>query len=193
MPPAKKIPAQAIVEAAIQIVRENGMGELHARSLGKVLGCSVQPIFHNFSSMELLKEAVYLEVESRFEQQLLSGLENHHIPFLGMGLAYIQFARDEKQLFKLLFMSDEFRGRQVLDLVSEEANKPIVSIISQMTQLNEKQSEQIFLGIWLQVHGIASMLATNACVLDDKEITQLVQHTFTGLKNEYGKEGTTHA
>ena len=190
MPPKVRISEQAIVDAAIQIIRDEGEGALHARSLAKALGCSVQPIFHNFPSMEHLREAVYQKVDSLFEEQLLQGLEKNAIPFLGMGLSYIDFARREKHLFRLLFMSDEFRGKQVIDLASDNANKPIISIISQMTQLTEKQSEQIFLGIWLMVHGIASMLATNECSLEDAQISQLLKHTFTGLKNEYSKEGT---
>lgn len=190
MPPKVRISEQAIVDAAIQIIRDEGEGALNARSLAKALGCSVQPIFHNFPSMEHLREAVYQKVDSLFEEQLLQGLEKNAIPFLGMGLSYIDFARREKHLFRLLFMSDGFRGKQVIDLASDDVNKPIISIIAQMTQLTEKQSEQIFLGIWLMVHGIASMLATNECSLEDAQITQLLQHTFTGLKNEYSKEGT---
>jgi len=192
MPPKVKISEQAIVDAAIQIIREEGEGALHARSVAKALGCSVQPIFHNFPSMELLRKAVYRKVDTLFEEQLLKGLEQNAIPFLGLGLSYIDFARREKNLFRLLFMSDEFAGKQVIDLVSDDANKPIISIIAQMTQLSEKQSEQIFLGIWLLVHGIASMLATNECTLEDEQISQLLIHTFTALKHEYSEEGNVY-
>ncbi|MXI85919.1 TetR/AcrR family transcriptional regulator [Sphaerochaeta halotolerans] len=192
MPPKVKISEQAIVDAAIQIIREEGEGALHARSVAKALGCSVQPIFHNFPSMEHLRKAVYRKVDTLFEEQLLKGLEQNAIPFLGLGLSYIDFARREKNLFRLLFMSDEFAGKQVIDLVSNDANKPIISIIAQMTQLSEKQSEQIFLGIWLLVHGIASMLATNECTLEDEQISQLLIHTFTALKHEYSEEGNVY-
>ncbi len=135
---------------------------------------------------------MYRKVDTLFEEQLLKGLEQNAIPFLGLGLSYIDFARREKNLFRLLFMSDEFAGKQVIDLVSDDANKPIISIIAQMTQLSEKQSEQIFLGIWLLVHGIASMLATNECTLEDEQISQLLIHTFTALKHEYSEEGNVY-
>ncbi len=100
------------MDAAIQIIREEGEGALHARSVAKALGCSVQPIFHNFPSMEHLRKAVYRKVDTLFEEQLLKGLEQNAIPFLGLGLSYIDFARREKNLFRLLFMSDEFAGKQ---------------------------------------------------------------------------------
>ncbi len=79
MPPKVRISEQAIVDAAIQIIRDEGEGgALNARSLAKALGCSVQPIFHNFPSMEHLREAVYQKVDSLFEEQLLQGLEKKH-------------------------------------------------------------------------------------------------------------------
>ncbi len=142
MPPKVRITEQSIIDAAIHIIQKEGEGGVHARALSKALGCSVQPIFHNFPSMEHLKKAVYRRIDSLFEEELLKGLEQNSIPFLGMGLAYIDFARKKKQLFRFLFMSDSFEGKQVIDLVSDDANKPIISIIAQMTQLNENSQNR---------------------------------------------------
>nr|WP_321298943.1 TetR-like C-terminal domain-containing protein [uncultured Sphaerochaeta sp.] len=193
MPPKERITEQAIVEASLSLVRAEGLAALHARNVGKRLGCSVQPIFHKFSSMESLKEAVHLKANLLFEEHLNKGLGSHSIPFLGMGLAYINFARTEKELFKFLFMSDKLPNQHVANLVSDEQNKPIVAIISQMTGLDFQKAEQIFLGIWLMVHGIASMMATNECTLDEAQIETLLKHTFTGLKHEYEKGEQSNA
>jgi hypothetical protein len=194
MPPKERITEQAIIDASLDLVRTSGIASLHARGVSKVLGCSVQPIFHKFSSMESLKESVHLKANLLFEEQLNRGLASHPIPFLGMGLAYISFARTENELFKFLFMSDALPSKEVVNLASDEANKPIVAIISQMTGLDCQKAEQIFLGIWLMVHGIASMMATNECTLDEAQIETLLKHTFSGLKHEYGKkeEGNAH-
>lgn len=193
MPPKERITEQAIVDASLELVRTAGIAALHARSVSKALGCSVQPIFHKFASMESLKETVYQKANLLFEEQLNRGLASHPIPFLGMGLAYIDFARGEKELFKFLFMSDALPSKEMVNLASDEANKPIVAIIAQMTGLDHRKAEQIFLGIWLMVHGIASMMATNECTLDDAQIETLLKHTFTGLKHEYGREEYTNA
>lgn len=45
MPPKAKFTKEQIVNAALDIIRENGTSELTARALGKRLGSSACPIF----------------------------------------------------------------------------------------------------------------------------------------------------
>ncbi len=154
---------------------------MHARAVAKELGCSVQPIFMNFKTMESLREAVGKRAEQHFNAALEEGLNSHAIPFLGMGLAYCRFAREEKQLFKLLFMSEQFSGTNVLDLVDAAENQPNICMVAQMAEIPFEQARSVFISIWLMVHGMASMLATNECTLSETTIEQLLKHTFTAL------------
>ena len=52
MPPKAKFTNQQIVEAVLDIIRNEGMENLTARSLGKRLGSSACPIFTVFENME---------------------------------------------------------------------------------------------------------------------------------------------
>ena len=58
MPPKVKITKENIVNAALNIVRKDGAAALNARSLAAAIGCSTQPLFSNFSSMEELDAEV---------------------------------------------------------------------------------------------------------------------------------------
>lgn len=59
MPPKAKFTKEQIVNAALDIIRENGTSELTARALGKRLGSSACPIFTVFDNMEeVLTETV---------------------------------------------------------------------------------------------------------------------------------------
>ena len=53
-----RITETAIRETALQMVRDHGAQALNARALAAALGCSTQPIFKNFPSMEALRRAV---------------------------------------------------------------------------------------------------------------------------------------
>ena len=55
MPPKARITKREIISTAIILVRENGAGSLNARAIASALGCSTQPIFSNFSSMDELQ------------------------------------------------------------------------------------------------------------------------------------------
>ncbi|HYE10886.1 MAG TPA: TetR/AcrR family transcriptional regulator, partial [Patescibacteria group bacterium] len=100
MPPKIRITEDAILDAAIAITRENGIASVNARELAKSLGCSIQPVFRSFQSMDNLKKDICKKAESIFDNYTRQGMERHRIPFLGVGLAYIDFAKKEKNLFK---------------------------------------------------------------------------------------------
>ena len=52
MPPKVKITKEDIVQAGMEIVRRDGEAGLNARSIAAVLGCSTQPVFSNYDSMD---------------------------------------------------------------------------------------------------------------------------------------------
>ena len=57
MPAAKKVPRDKIIDAAIEVLRDGGFSAVNARSVARKLGCSTQPIYLSFQSMEELKAA----------------------------------------------------------------------------------------------------------------------------------------
>jgi AcrR family transcriptional regulator len=189
LPPKIKITDEDIINAAVNMVREKGLESLNARDLAKEIGCSVHPIFRAFYSMEGLKGNVYKEVEHIYNERMLRAVEHQEDGFISVGLAYIDFAKNEKNLFKLLFMSDAFQGQSLMDIVgSTEGDDEVIEILCQMTGLDTKRAKELYAGIWLVTHGIASMYATNNCRFSDEEIKRLLNNSFMGLilklKNE---------
>lgn len=182
MPPKIKVTEEEIVGAALRIVREKGFENLNARDLAKELGCSVHPIFRVFNSMEGLKSEVYKIVEQIYNEQMQSALESGKEGFLSVGLTYINFARNEKNLFKLLFMSDAFREQSIMDIVgATEGDDEVIAMLSQMTGLSTLGARELYAGNWLTTHGIASMFATNSCKLNDEEIRRFLGNCFNGI------------
>ena len=192
IPPEIKITEEEIMKAALQLVREKGIEGLNARELAKELGSSVHPIFRTYQSMEGLKAAVYQKVESIYNERMISAGEQTKDGFLGMGLAYIEFAKDEKNLFKLLFMSDAFREQSIMDIAgSTEGDEEILEMLQQRTGLSLKAAQELYTGIWITVHGIASMFATNNCRFSDEENRRILNNSFMGLVLKLKKEEET--
>ena len=188
MPPKVKITKETILNEALNMIKEEGLQSINARDLARRLNCSVQPIFRSYQSMDNLKKELYQTIEIICDKHMKEGMMKHQIPFLGIGLAYIDFAKTEKNYFKFLFMDDGFKGINLMEMISSDVNQEIVQIISSMTQLNIKQSKQLFLSIWLMTHGIASLIATNDCDLGDEEIEKLLMDSFSGMKLQLRKE-----
>lgn len=192
MPPKVKVTQDQIIQAAMDIVRESGIDALNARALAKQLDCSIQPIFKNFETMGSLKQALLVEAQKFYDAYTQKGMENPN-PFLGIGLGYIQFAQEEKNLFKLLFMTNEFKQTSLIQIIKEDENQEVVKLVSQLSGLSLVLSEQLFIDVWLITHGIASMCATNDIDLSLDEVTTILRDAFAGFKHQLLKEKETHA
>ena len=60
MPPKVKISREDIINTCLEIVKSSGTEGINARNIAGALGCSTQPIFSNFKSMEELEEETVL-------------------------------------------------------------------------------------------------------------------------------------
>ena len=179
MPPKVKITKEAIIKTALELVRINGSGALNARSIAAALGCSTQPIFSNFATMEELQEAT---VKAAYEQYLFflkKEVENgKYPPYKAFGMAYIRFAKEEKELFKLLFMRD----REGKELVPSPDFEESVQMIMSANGIERKKAELIHLEMWVSVHGIGTMLATSFLSLDFELISNILTDIYQGIR-----------
>lgn len=182
MPPKIKVSKEQIDDAALCLVRENGIERVNARSIAKRLDCSVHPIFREYASMEDLKKTLYQTAEGIYNNKMFTAMSQGEMGFSQMGLAYIDFAKTEQNLFHLLFMSDAFQKLSIMDIVGNtQGDDEVIAIICKMTGLMEKAAMELYAGIWLTTHGIACMFATNNCRFNDEEIKRLLSLSFEGL------------
>ena len=103
MPPRVKFTKEEIVEAALRVTREGGIDSLTARSLAAELGASTRPMFTYFETVDELKHEVYEAAKGIYKTYIERGLAEP-VPFLGVGQNTIRFAREEPELFRLLFL-----------------------------------------------------------------------------------------
>ena len=67
MAPKFKFTRAEITDAALQVVRRNGIGALTARAIADELGVSTQPVFTCFSTMAEARGAVRSAAESIYD------------------------------------------------------------------------------------------------------------------------------
>lgn len=178
---AVKIKKEDLIKGSIKIIRDEGDSNLSARNLAKVVGCSTQPIFRLFMNMDDLKKTVYDDVYELQKKYLLKGKE-HQVPFIGVGLSYIDFATKEKNLFKFLFMSSFTKCNNILEMADNEDGKKYTEMIIKSTGLSPESSKQIYINTWLIIHGIASMMATTNSKLTKNDIEIIIFDAFKGYR-----------
>ena len=107
MPPKFKFTREQIITAALDVTRKNGIAGLTARGLAAELGSSSKPIFGLFQNMEEVQNEVLSAAYMLYHSYIQKGMtDGKYPPYKASGIAYIQFAKEEKELFKLLFMRD---------------------------------------------------------------------------------------
>lgn len=183
MPPKVKITKENIINIAVEIVRDEGCDALNARNIAARLNCSTQPIFSNFDTMEGLKKEVISSAEGLYaeyiEREIAGG---EYPPYKASGMAYIRFAREEKNLFRLLYMRD----RSETEMFGEDKlTDRMTDMVSENTGLSGYSARLFHLEIWAYVHGIAVIVNTGYFALDGELISQMITDFYQGLKMRF--------
>ena len=183
MPPKIKVTKEDIVNAAVDIVRSSGDSAINARNVASVLNCSTQPVFSNFASMDELRLAVVERADALCNDYIRREAESGKYPaYKASGMAYIRFAKEEKELFKLLYMRDRTN-----EMISESSalNDKMESIVQNNTGLNSEDAKLFHLEMWAYVHGIAAMFATGFLDLDWELVSNMLTDSYQGLRKQY--------
>jgi len=172
MPPKVKTDKNMILNAAFNVIRRDGVEKLNVRSIADDIGCSTQPVMYQFKTIEEIKEAVYDKCDEFHSMYLMQ--ENESEGFRRVGLNYIRFAYEERNLFKFLFQSDKFVGMNFDSLVSNEATMPFLQMIMKGKNCDLDTARDIFKVKFATVHGLASMIANNSMKYDESECIKIL-------------------
>lgn len=182
MPPKAKFLKEEIIQAALSIVRRDGMSALTARALGTELSSSARPIFTVFQSMDEVQACVLESAKAQYRESIEKSL-SEPVAFKGVGLQYILFARNEPKLFQLLFMREKdtvpaFDG--ILPQIDESYHQILQSIMDGYG-LEQSLAETLYRHLWIYTHGIAALCATKMCRFTDSEISEMLTDVFVSL------------
>lgn len=187
MPPKFMFKKEEIISAALDITRENGLSGVTARALAAKLGCSVKPIFGLFQNMEEVQQEVITAANRLYQSYLKDEMQKGKYPdYKASGMAYVRFAKEEKELFRLLFMRD--RSKEKIEEDREEV-RPLIELIKQNLSLSEEDAFLFHIEMWVFVHGFATMSATSYLNWDEETIGNMLTDIYIGLMSRYkGKE-----
>lgn len=168
MPPKVKFQKEEIIRTAVAVTREKGIDALTARELAAQLGVSTRPIFTYFETMEQLKDAVYDYSKALYGEYLRRGLLEP-IPNLGVGQQFIRFAREEPELYKLLYLKKPGGATEALRLSQELVRESVMQIY----HMDASTADRYFRDLWLMAFSFATLIVTNDCPYSDDEIFRI--------------------
>lgn len=187
MPPTVRFTRDAVLHAACQLMRREGMEALNARAIAKELGGSTQPIFRLFTNMEDLHRELILYVARQFQAHAEADMAQSNSPYIQLCTTYLLYGRDEPELFKLLFMRDRVSEGQY----SDQTNFDLVfNIIKKETPLDDETALRFFERTWLFIHGLAVCIATKYIPCqDERYLISMVKEAYNAAVKMMNLEG----
>lgn len=182
MPPKPKFTKEEIVAAALDLVSEKGLNALTARDLGNRLGSSARPIFTAFKNMEEVQQAVRDAARDRFVSYAQKAVD-YTPAFKQMGMQMLLFAREEPQLYELLFMKSDGTPHFLEEgyLPRDKAGIMALEMLQKDYGLEREDARKLFHHVWIFTFGIGALCATGMCSFSDEELNELLGQDFMAI------------
>ncbi len=191
MPPKVRFTREDVIQAALRIIRQSGMAGVTARALGNELDSSAKPIFGLFRNMEEVQTEALGAAYEVYQTYLQTAMaQTVYPPYKASGMAYIQFAAEEKELFKLLFMRDRTPKEQEEQPSDREQLRPLLNILMQNLGIDENTAYRYHMEMWIFVHGIAVMKATSFLDWNEDFISQALTDVYKSLQYRYSEDAS---
>lgn len=182
MPPKPKYTKEEIIDAAFEIVRQNGADTLTARELGKKLSTSPSPIFTVFRDMDELRDAVSDRAIKLFNEYM-SVADQYFPAYKKRGMQWVKFATEEPKLFQFLFMqttgnNTEFDTAVRLIPFGMEND---VNIIIRDYNASPEVAEHMFRQMWTYAYGLCVLSSMKICTFTEEEVVTRLGEIFAGM------------
>ena len=169
MPPRVKFQKEEIVRAALDVAREKGIDAVTAREVAAALGVSTRPIFTWFSAMDELKAEVRERAKEHYREYIQRGLAGP-IPFQGVWRQYLRFAKEEPELYRLLFLTRPDGGSggavEALRFSQDLARESVMRIYT----MDAEAADSFFRDLWLAAFSFATLIVTDNCPCTEEEM-----------------------
>ena len=180
MPPKVKITEKMILDASFEVIRINGHENLNARTVAEYLKCSTQPVLYHFKTMDEIREAVYKKAD-QYHTSYIMPKEDDENPMLAIGLNYVRFGHEEKNLFRFLFQTNQFGGMDIETLIGDPELSDIIAVMAKGLDCDAGEAREMFLTFFVIAHGLASLLANNAMEYDEEQSKKMLNTVFFGM------------
>ena len=183
----------ALIQAGVEILAEEGLGALSLRKVAKQAGVSHAAPYSHFADKQALIAAIstegfkqlYVQIKEIFE----SYRDNPKNLLVETAWAYIQFALNEPDRFKLMFSSVIEKEKDYPDFVEISQQNfqqlaEMVEICQQAGILKPGPSELSAVSVWAAVHGLVTLALegqVSHIVLDQYNLKEMLLYTLSQI------------
>ena len=170
-----------ILEKSLHFIVDNGINNLNARSLCKYIGCSTQPLFKNFESMDVFKKCLKKYLHDYYDS-FINQIVNKEDYLYTISYAYALFALEEANIFNALFMTDLAGNRTIDEVLKSSWNIETIESIPKQYGLSMDKANHLYRDVRFYTHGLACQISCNSINVTKKEISELIRNLIDSLR-----------
>lgn len=183
----------ALIEAGIRIVNEQGMAACSLRKVAAFCGVSHAAPYAHFKSKDELLAAMQAHVTERFMeafQELLKNNPGDEELILKLGRKYVEFFAENPNYYMFLFAQDCFQIDLTPTFAETESYAPFeifkkccLNLLA-AAGVSTVDSRNTIMSAWAIVHGLAGM-ATMPSVRFDGDWGQVTEEILLGMEHRH--------
>lgn len=175
MPPKARIRKEDILAASVRVIQRRGPSALTVRHIAEELGCSTQPLYSHFASLEHLRE------------ELLPYIRTHYLSarcrsYKEFALWFLRFAEEEKNLFRFLYLRPRSPGDVPLDDVNCELT---VELLSRSLEMDPSLAREMHRRMHYHCYGLGVMIATGYRSISQEELHRELSDFYSIILAHY--------
>lgn len=172
-----------ISKAAMEIFRSYGLQAVTSRRVAQKLGCSTQPLYIEYKSMDDLKSELISIIVKR-QDEMYDGLISKSTDFLyrSYGMAFLQFAQTEPFLFRHIYILDGNLGKHI-----DELRLPkIFDILENQYGYSRSQAKAIHETASTYLMGVSTFISSGYSRFTEEQMNSSLTKLFVILCSLHG-------
>lgn len=167
-----QITKEKILEAALEMLIQEGYSAITVKTLAARIGCSTQPIVWHFDNMQGFRKAFYEYCIDYAKSQFTAWNGSLDDLLAETARGYITIACKMPHLFRFVFgnSAEDCRGSDVAQKLQLDNTTKIIQLLCREKNLTQKQAEAFLMNYEFYIHGIASYTAGGFCSYPEVEI-----------------------
>lgn len=175
MPPKKRIFKEDILEASIRVIRKQSASALTVRNIASELQSSTQPIYSEFENLDCLKKELYKYASEKY-------LRFRFTNYKELAIAFLTFAKKEKELFKFLYLRRRDSGEKLPDDINYTIT---VELLSKNLEMDPQRAKDMHHWMQYYCYTMGVMIATDYRDLTAEEISRELTELYSIMLRHY--------
>lgn len=175
MPPKKRIFKEDILEASIDVIRKQSASALTVRNIAAELQSSTQPIYSEFENLDCLKKELYKYASEKY-------LRFSFTNYKELAIAFLSFAKKEKELFKFLYLRRRDSGEKLPDDINYTVT---VELLSKNLDMDPQRAKDMHHWMQYYCYTMGVMIATDYRDLTAEEMNRDLTELYSIMLRNY--------